>query len=80
MAWKPKNKELRKYVVIAQQGNSLAHGDDPILFKVKELNSHVLVPMYKTDAEKLKLVCDPLVLTKDNCPPYLPQWYLRRIS
>ena len=67
MAWQPRNKELRKWVVIAQQGNSLAHGDDPILFPVKELNSHVLVPMYKADAEELKLVCDPLLLTKENC-------------
>ena len=53
-------------MVIAQQGNTLAYGTDPILFPVEELNSHVLVPIYKDDAVELKLVCDPLVLTKDN--------------
>ena len=67
MAWYPRSRELRKYTMIAQQGNTLAYGTDPILFPVDDLNSHVLVPMIKEDAVELKLVFDPLTLTKDNC-------------
>ena len=67
MASHPRNKELKKNTMITQQGNTLAFGSDPILFPVDDLNSHVLVPMVKEDAEELKLVFDPLTLTKDNC-------------
>lgn len=68
MAWQPRSRELRKYVVIAQQGTSLAYGTDPILFPVEELNGHVLVPMYKADAKNLGLTCSDLKLTTENCP------------
>ena len=65
---KPRNRDYRKRVVIAQQGNILALGPNPVLFQVADLRSTMLVPMNKVDADALKLVYDPLPLTQDNCP------------
>ena len=68
MVSKPRNCEHRKMVVIVKQGNNLALGPDPDLFQAEDLRSTVLVSMNKVDAEALKLVYDPLILTNENCP------------
>ena len=49
----------------------MALSPDPVLFQAEDLQSTVLVPMDKVDAEALKLAYDPLILTKENYP--LPQ-------
>ena len=46
MASHPRNKELKKYTVIAQQGNTLAHDTDPILFPVEYINYCYFITSY----------------------------------
>ena len=68
MVSKPRICDYQKIVNIAQQGNTLALGPAPILFQVTDLQSTVLVPLNKVDADALKLVYDPLPLTHVNSP------------
>ena len=67
MALVPKIRINRASKIVGQQGNSLADGPDPVYLSRDDLMIHILAPMKKIDATALKLLFDPLPLTKDNC-------------